>query len=80
VRVESIPDLVQDVRYASVDLPRQISPNDSEIVDESVARSRSEPLEPKNFILDFGVCDDVLRLSGEPFGVTGRQDDRWPME
>lgn len=75
VCVESIPDLVQNVGYASVDLPRQISPDDGEVVDESVAWSGSEPLEPKNLVLDFGICDDVLGLAGEPFGVTWRQDD-----
>lgn len=75
MRVKSVPDLVQDVRYASVDLPRQISADDREIVDESVARPRSEPFETQDVVLDFGSCDDVLGLAGEPLGVTGRQDD-----
>jgi len=75
MRVESIPDLVQDFRYTSVDLPRQISADDREVVDESVARPRSEPFETEDVVLDFGSCDDVLGLAGEPFGVTGREDD-----
>jgi hypothetical protein len=53
-------------------LPRQISPDDGEVVDKSVAGSGSEPFERKNLVLDFGVCDDVLGLAGEPFGVTRR--------
>jgi hypothetical protein len=73
--VKGILDLVQYIRYASVDLPGQVSPDNGKVVDESVARSRSEPLEPQNLILYFGIRDDVLGLSGEPLGVTRRQND-----
>ena len=75
VRVKSMPNFIQDFRYASIDLPRQISPDDGKVVDESVARPRSEPLKPQNLVLHFGICDDMLRLAGEPFGITGRQND-----
>jgi hypothetical protein len=30
--------------------------------------------------LHFGICDDMLGLSGEPFGITGRQHNRGPMK
>ena len=80
MRVESIPDLVQDVRDAIVDLSGQVSADDCEIVDESVARPRSEPFKTQDVVLDFGSCDDVLGLAGEPFGVAGREDDRGPVE
>ena len=79
VRVKCVLDLIQNLGYASIDLSCQISPDDREVVDECIARSRSEPLEAQDFVLYFGICDDVLRLPGEPLGITGRQDDRWPM-
>jgi hypothetical protein len=73
-------NLVQDVRYASVDLPGQVSPNDREIVNESVTRSRSQPFQTQNLVLCFGGRDDVLRLSGKPFSIARRQNYRRPME
>lgn len=46
VRVESVLDLVKHFRYTGVDLPRQVSPDDRKVMNESVARPRGKPLEP----------------------------------
>jgi hypothetical protein len=53
VLVERVPDLVQDFGHTSIDLPSQISPDDSEVMDESIARSRSEPFKAEDLVLCF---------------------------
>lgn len=45
MEVESVTNLVQNLRHASVDLSRQIPPDDREIVNESVTGTGSEPFE-----------------------------------
>lgn len=71
VFVESIADFVQNLGHASIDLSSQVSSDNGEIVDESIARSGSEPFESKDFVLHFGSRNDVLGLLSKPLGVFG---------
>jgi hypothetical protein len=80
VFVESIANFLEDFGHASIDLPRQVSPNYHEIVNEIITRSGSKPFEAQDFVLHFGRCDEVLGLLSEPLCVLRWQDDRWPVE
>ena len=80
VFVESKANLVQNLGHASMYLPREIPPDNREIVNESVTRSGSEPLESQNFVLHFGRCDEGFGLLRKPLCLLRRQDDRGPME
>lgn len=72
VFVEGIADLIHDLGHASIDLPRQVSSDYREVVDESIARPGSKPFKPQYFVLHFGGSDDVLRLLSQPLGVVRR--------
>lgn len=80
MQVESVVNLVENLRHAGIQLPGEIPSNHSEIVDEGIARPRSEPFERQNLILGFGGGDEILGLMCEPLGIAGREHDRRPMK
>lgn len=78
--VEGIADLIENLGYACIDLPRQVSSDYCEVVDESITRSGSKPLKPQDLVLRFGRSDEVLGLLGKPLGAVRRQNDGRPMK